>query len=151
MPAPTIPTGSPITSTRSVSGQQMRAIVQRKYGTADALSTGEIDRPVIDADDVLVQVRAAGLDRGTWHLMAGLPYALRLAGYGLRAPKTCSRCRCRGCVVAVGHDVTRLSQVTSVRHQQGARSPIYGCARGQLALKPSKLRRAVRRRAGPGA
>lgn len=29
----------------------------------------------------------AGLDRGTWHLMAGQAYLIRLMGYGLRAPR----------------------------------------------------------------
>ena len=40
------------------------------------LRVAEIDRPVIEAGEVLVQVRAASLDRDSWHLMAGLPYAL---------------------------------------------------------------------------
>ena len=69
-----------------VTGQRMQAIVQNEYGTADVLRVAEIERPSIRADEVLVQVRAAGLDRGTWHLMAGMPYAARLA-VGLRAPK----------------------------------------------------------------
>ena len=50
------------------------------------LRVAEIDRPVIEAGEVLVQVRAASLDRDSWHLMAGLPYAVSLA-YGMRAPK----------------------------------------------------------------
>ena len=74
------------TPTSSVTSPRMRAIVQTEYGTADVLRPAEIERPTIGADDVLVQVRAAGLDRGTWHLMAGKPYAARLA-VGLRAPK----------------------------------------------------------------
>jgi hypothetical protein len=32
---------------------------------------------------VLVQVRAAGLSRGTWHLMIGKPYLMRLMGFPL--------------------------------------------------------------------
>lgn len=70
----------------SPAGQRMRAIVQEEYGTADVLRVAEIERPSIGADEVLVKVRAAGLDRGTWHLMAGMPYAARLV-VGLRAPK----------------------------------------------------------------
>jgi NADPH:quinone reductase-like Zn-dependent oxidoreductase len=35
-----------------------------------------------------VRVHAAGVDRGVWHLMAGMPYVMRLAGFGIRAPKT---------------------------------------------------------------
>ena len=62
----------------ATAGQRMRAIVQTEYGTADVLRVAEIERPVIGADEVLVKVRAAGVDRGTWHLMAGMPYAARL-------------------------------------------------------------------------
>jgi hypothetical protein len=36
---------------------------------------------------VLVRVRAAGVDQGVWHVMAGLPYPIRIAGYGLRSPE----------------------------------------------------------------
>ena len=43
--------------------QRMRAIVRDEYGSADVLRFGEIDRPTIGADEVLVRVRAAGLDR----------------------------------------------------------------------------------------
>src|ERR1700741_795049 len=86
----------------------MRAIVQTKYGTADTLSVGEIDRPSIEASEVLVQVRAAGLDRGTWHVMAGLPYAVRLVS-GVRAPKHVVPGRdVAGVVVATGSEVTRF-------------------------------------------
>src|SRR3954471_7384276 len=66
---------------------RMRAIVQTEYGSSDVLRVAEIDRPEIGDDEVLVRVHAAGLDRGTWHLMAGQAYLIRLMGYGLRAPK----------------------------------------------------------------
>ena len=48
----------------------MQAIVQDTYGSADVLRPAEIDRPEIAADEVLVQVQAAGVDRGVWHLMS---------------------------------------------------------------------------------
>ena len=58
----------------------MQAIVQRRYGTApeEVLRLERIAKPGIAAGEVLVQVRAAGVDRGTWHLMAGQPYLMRL-------------------------------------------------------------------------
>ena len=31
-----------------------------------------------------MRVAAASVDRGTWHVMTGLPYAMRLAGFGVR-------------------------------------------------------------------
>ena len=65
----------------------MKAIVQDAYGSADVLELREIEKPVVGVDDVLVRVRAAGIDQGVWHVMSGLPYLVRVMGYGLRAPK----------------------------------------------------------------
>src|SRR6266550_1554210 len=67
--------------------QTMQAIVQDTYGAADVWRVEEIALPEIAGNEVLVKVHAAGLDRGTWHLMAGQPYLMRLMGYGLRTPK----------------------------------------------------------------
>ena len=67
----------------------MQAIVQDRYGTTPetVLRLAEIARPTIGDDEVLVRVAAASVDKGTWHVMTGLPYAMRLAGFGVRAPK----------------------------------------------------------------
>src|SRR5918995_1899544 len=65
----------------------MKAIVQDEYGSPDVLEIRDIDIPEIEDDEVLVRVHAAGVGRDVWHVMAGLPYPIRLAGYGLRAPK----------------------------------------------------------------
>lgn len=65
----------------------MKAIVQDTYGSADTLELREIDTPEIGDDDVLVRVRAAGVEPGVWHLMTGQPYLVRVLGYGLRKPK----------------------------------------------------------------
>src|SRR5919108_1360433 len=88
----------------------MRAIVQDGYGEAeDVLRLEEIDRPEAGDDEVLLRVHAAGVDRGAWHLMAGLPYPVRLAGYGLRAPKNPVLGReGAGGVETVGKNVTRF-------------------------------------------
>ena len=79
--------GAPGTASGTTS-TTMRAIVQDAYGEADVLRLERIARPVIGDDEVLVRVQAAGVDQGLWHIMAGLPYPIRLAGYGFRAPKT---------------------------------------------------------------
>ena len=81
----------------------MRAIVQDRYGSADVLRIAEIGRPEIADDEVLVRVQAAGLDRGTWHVMAGQPYLLRILGFGFRRPKNrVPGLDVAGTVVAVG-------------------------------------------------
>jgi NADPH:quinone reductase-like Zn-dependent oxidoreductase len=87
----------------------MKAIVQDVYGSADVLELRDIDRPSIGDAEVLVQVRAAGVDPGVWHLMTGEPYLLRAMGFGLRKPKVAVRGRdVAGVVEAVGARVTRL-------------------------------------------
>jgi NADPH:quinone reductase-like Zn-dependent oxidoreductase len=87
----------------------MKAIVQDTYGSADGLELRDIDKPEIGDDEVLVRVHAAGVDQGVWHVMTGLPYPIRLAGYGLRAPKTpVPGADVAGVVEAVGNDVTRF-------------------------------------------
>ncbi len=103
----------------------MRAVVQDEYGEADdVLRLEEIEKPAVGPDEVLVRVHAAGVDRGVWHLMTGLAYPIRLAGYGLRAPA--SRVRGRevaGTVEAVGAEVATL--------QPG--DAVYGIAEGAFA------------------
>ena len=58
----------------------MKAIVQDVYGSADVLELRDIARPEPGAREVLIRVRAAGVDQGVWHLMTGLPYLVRLFG-----------------------------------------------------------------------
>jgi NADPH:quinone reductase-like Zn-dependent oxidoreductase len=56
----------------------MKAIVRDTYGSPDVLELRDIDKPEIaDDEEVLVRVHAAGLDRGVWHVMTGLPYPIR--------------------------------------------------------------------------
>jgi NADPH:quinone reductase-like Zn-dependent oxidoreductase len=68
-------------------GQTMKAVIRDAYGSVDVLRVGDTAKPVPDEGEVLVRVVAAGVDQGVWHLMAGMPYAMRLAGFGIRAPK----------------------------------------------------------------
>jgi NADPH:quinone reductase-like Zn-dependent oxidoreductase len=87
----------------------MRAIVQDAYGGAEVLHLDRISRPDFKDDDVLIKVEAAGLDRGVWHLMHGLPLLVRIIGYGLRRPKNpVPGSDLAGVVEAVGSNVTRF-------------------------------------------
>jgi NADPH:quinone reductase-like Zn-dependent oxidoreductase len=87
----------------------MRAIVQDKYGSLDVFTTAVIDRPEPGEHDVLLRVRAAGLDRGTWHLMTGQPYLMRVLGFGFSRPKNrVPGLDGAGTVAAVGPAVTRF-------------------------------------------
>ncbi len=103
---------------------QMRAITQDRYGSADVLELKSVARPTPKPDEVLIEVVAAGIDRGTCHLMTGTPYLIRLAGFGLTKPKnTVPGLDVAGRVVAVGADVTRFAPGDEV----------FGVANGSLA------------------
>ncbi|TCC08783.1 NAD(P)-dependent alcohol dehydrogenase [Kribbella soli] len=119
----------------------MWAVVQDTYGDAGVLRHERIGRPEVTGNEVLVRVQAAGLDRGTWHLMTGKPYLMRIAGLGFRGPKVRVLGRdLAGTVEAVGSAVTRFA----------VGDEVYGAGRGsfaeyavavedQLARKPVNL------------
>jgi NADPH:quinone reductase-like Zn-dependent oxidoreductase len=119
----------------------MKAIVQDTYGSTDVLELREIDKPETADDEVLVRVHAAGVDRGVWHLMTGLPYPVRLAGYGLRTPKTqVPGMDVAGVVEAVGKEVTRFQPGDEVFGIGAGAFAEYARAReDKLVPKPANL------------
>jgi len=119
----------------------MKAIVQDTYGSTDVLELRDIDKPEIADDEVLVRVHAAGVDRGVWHVMTGLPYPIRLAGYGLRAPKTpVPGADVAGVVEAAGKDVTRFQPGDEVFGiGKGAFAEYARAPENKLAPKPANL------------
>jgi NADPH:quinone reductase-like Zn-dependent oxidoreductase len=119
----------------------VKAIVHDTYGSADSLELRDIDRPVVGADEVLIRVHAAGVDRGVWHVMTGLPYPIRLAGYGLRAPKNpVLGMDVAGVVEAVGDDVTRFRPGDEVFGiAKGSFAEYARAPENKLAPKPASL------------
>jgi NADPH:quinone reductase-like Zn-dependent oxidoreductase len=102
----------------------VKAIIRDAYGSVDALRLADIDQPVAGEVDVLVHVHAAGVDQGVWHLMTGTPYAMRLAGFGIRAPKN----------ALLGYDVA--GRIEAVRAQVTEFRPgqeVFGTCRGSFA------------------
>ena len=120
---------------------EMRAVVQDRYGAADRLRHARIARPEVTGHEVLVRVHAAGLDRGTWHLMTGKPYLMRIAGLGFRGPKDRVPGRdLAGTVVAVGTEVTGLVVGDEVYGVGRGSFAEYAVARAdKLARKPVSL------------
>jgi len=119
----------------------MRAVVQDAYGSADTLDVAEIGRPPVGDDDVLLRVHAVGLHIGDWHMMTGQPYLMRVAGFGVRAPKTRVRgTDMAGTVVAVGANVTGYRSGDDVFGTCGGALAEYATAReATLAAKPAGL------------
>src|SRR3954454_15965162 len=86
----------------------MKAIVQDKYGSPDVLELGEVDKPVVKDDELLVRVRAAAVNIGDWHLLRGVPYVMR-AVFGLRRQRRrVPGLDLAGQVEAVGRNVKQL-------------------------------------------
>jgi NADPH:quinone reductase-like Zn-dependent oxidoreductase len=120
----------------------MKAIVQDAYGTDETvLRLAEIARPTLDDDEILVRVAAASVDKGTWHLMTGLPYAMRLAGFGVRGPKAPNPGRSlAGTIESVGRDVTEFTPGDDVYGTCDGSFAEYARARASLlAHKPANL------------
>lgn len=117
----------------------MQAIVQDSYGSADVLRTARIERPEIADNEVLVRVHAAGLDRGTWHLMTGKPYLMRVMGFGFRGPKNrVPGIDVAGTVVVIGSAVTRFAIGDDVFGMSRGSFAEYAAAReDKLAYKPA--------------
>ena len=94
------------------------------YGSVEVLRLAETDKPVAREGEVLVRVHAAGLDQGVWHLMTGTPYAMRLAGFGIRAPKN----------PLLGYDVAgRVEAVGAQVTEFWPGQEVFGTCRGSFA------------------
>jgi NADPH:quinone reductase-like Zn-dependent oxidoreductase len=120
----------------------MKAITQETYGPADVLALTDIDVPAYGDDEVLIRVKAAGVDPGVWHLMTGRPYLVRAMGFGLRAPKVRVRGRdVAGVVEAVGARVTRFRPGDEVfgTCETGSFAEFAVAPEKQVATKPSTL------------
>ncbi len=121
----------------------MKAIVQDEYGPApeDVLRLDEVEQPTAGDHEILVRVHAASVDRGTWHLMAGLPYVVRVVGFGLRRPKAPNPGRSlAGTVESVGENVTELEPGDDVYGScEGSFAEHAVVPTGQLARKPANL------------
>lgn len=101
----------------------MKAVIQDRYGSSEVLRVDDVAVPEPGDQEVLIKVHAAGLDRGTEHLMTGKPYAMRMAT-GLRRPRNPISGRdVAGTVVKVGSAVTRFA----------AGDQVYGVAPGSFA------------------
>jgi NADPH:quinone reductase-like Zn-dependent oxidoreductase len=119
----------------------VKAIVQDRYGSAEVLRFRDVAEPSIGDHEVLVQVRAVGVDRGAWHFMTGQPYLMRILGAGLRAPSVpIPGTNIAGRVHAVGPAVSRFRVGDEVYGAcRGAWAELACAAEEKLAVKPGNL------------
>jgi NADPH:quinone reductase-like Zn-dependent oxidoreductase len=120
----------------------MKAIAQDRYGGADVLELRDVDSPAPGAGEVLVRVRAAGADPGVWHMMTGVPYLMRVIGFGFRRPKVPVRgLALAGVVTAAGPGVTRFRAGDEVfgTCRTGSFAEYAVAREDRLAPKPATL------------
>jgi NADPH:quinone reductase-like Zn-dependent oxidoreductase len=118
----------------------MQAMIQDTYGTPEVMHLDDIETPAIGPNEVLVRVRAAGVNPADWAVMSGLPYIARPV-YGLRKPKNAVRgTDVAGTVDAVGAAVTRFKVGDAVYGSaKGSYAEFAAAAEDELALKPVNL------------
>ncbi len=120
----------------------MAAVTQHRYGevAADVVRPAEVPVPRPGKGEVLLRVRAAGVDAGTWHLMAGLPLMVRPV-LGLRRPRQPIPGRdVAGTVVALGEGVDTVTVGDEVFGIGGGTFAEYAVARAaKLVARPSSL------------
>jgi len=119
----------------------MKAIVARRYGTPDVLEYTEVSQPVPQADQVLLQVRAASVNAYDWHLLTADIFLVRLAAGMWKPKRPVIGADVAGRVAAVGANCTRFQPGDEVYGDIGAGSfAEFACAKEkQLALKPAGL------------
>ena len=118
----------------------IKAIVQDRYGSPDVLRLKDIDKPVPEDNEVLVRVRAAAVNIGNWHVLRGIPYAMRPA-VGLFKPKhEIPGLDLAGQVEAVGGSVKQFQPGDEVFGWCNGAFAEYACAEeNNLLAKPSNL------------
>ncbi len=118
----------------------IKAIVQDRYGSPDVLRLKDIDKPVPEDNEVVVRVRAAAVNIGNWHLLRGIPYAMRPA-VGLFKPKhEIPGLDLAGQVEAVGGSVEQFQPGDEVFGWCNGAFAEYACAEeNNLLAKPSNL------------
>src|SRR6266571_587976 len=123
----------------------MKAMVYHTYGSPDVLKLEEVQKPVPQDDEVLVQVHATSVNAGDWHLLRAKPFLMRFMGFGLIKPKhTILGSDIAGRVEVVGRNVTQFQVGDEVFGDLSGCGfggfAEYVCAReNALALKPANL------------
>lgn len=146
-PAKPAKTTKPAKSTKSTKPAKsdplpatMTAITQDRYGDPSVLRTATVAVPTAGPSQVLVRVHAAGIDRGTEHVVSGKPYLIRPM-FGWRRPRQpIPGMDMAGTVVAVGSEVTRFTPGDEVFGVAVGSFAEYAVAEAsKVALRPEEL------------
>jgi len=123
----------------------MKAIVYTKYGSPDVLQVKEVEKPVPNADEVLVKVHAASINSWDLDMLTGRPLEHRFFSGILKPSKTkILGCDIAGRVDAVGRNINQFHPGDDVFGDlcEGSWGGFaeYVCAReNELTLKPAAM------------
>jgi NADPH:quinone reductase-like Zn-dependent oxidoreductase len=121
----------------------MKAIVYRRYGSAEVLKCEDIPKPVPSDDQVLIKVRAAALNPLDWRMMGGVPFLIRKV-MKMKTPSDAQPVGIgrdvAGVVEAVGKNVTQFRTGDEVFGNCEAAVAEYACTKASaLVAKPDAL------------
>lgn len=122
-------------------GSRMKGTIQVGFGApGDVLTLGEVDRPEVDDDGVLVRVRAASIHIGDVYGMRGLPKVMRPIFRSIRPKSGVAGTDVAGVVETVGKNVTQLQSGDEVFGScKGAFAEYAPAKEEALALKPDNV------------
>jgi NADPH:quinone reductase-like Zn-dependent oxidoreductase len=119
----------------------MKAAIYTRYGPPEVVQMADVEKPVPEDDEVLIRVRAAGVNPYDWHFMRGEPYPVRIVARGLRKPKD-SRLGVdvAGEIEGAGKNITQFKLGDAVFGSCKGAFAEYACAsESNLALKPDNV------------
>ena len=119
----------------------MQAAVQRTFAEPEHITVETIEAPTPQENEVLIDVHAAGVDRGVWHLATGKPYIMRIMGFGFRRLKQpVQGTDVAGKVKAIGPKVTRFRVGDAVMGSaEGSFAQLTVASENKLVGVPSGL------------
>ena len=123
----------------------MKAIVYEEYGPPEVLQLREVEEPVPEDNEVLVEVHAAAVNYGDWAILRGKPFLIRLMSEGLLKPKhTILGADVAGRVEAVGGNVKQFQPGDEVfgdisASGFGGFAEYVSVPENVLALKPANI------------
>src|ERR687897_2682910 len=122
----------------------MKAFIYERYGPPERLRMAEIDQPVPDAGEALVEVLAASVNAADWHVLRGKPLFSRAALGLLRPKKQILGVDIAGQIEAVGGGVTGFQPGDAVYanlldHGYGGFAEYVAVPVAVVSLKPANL------------
>ena len=126
-------------------GDIMKAMIYTKFGPPDVLKLEEVEKPAPRDNEVLVQVHAASVNAGDWHLLRAKPFLMRLMGYGLLKPKyRILGSDIAGRIAVVGRNVTQFQAGdevfgNTVKYGFGGFAEYISVPEDALVLKPTNI------------